>query len=87
MAVLIGSCCFFFSVESLKNPFGKEAKKREDLYFLAAKYLLSKILERTDWINKELKGESNQQVMRRRASLGCRVAGNDAGVWGAEARK
>ncbi len=38
-------------------------------------------------INKELKGESNQQVMRRRASLGCRVAGNDAGVWGAEARK
>ena len=25
--------------------------------------------------------------MRRRASLGCRVAGNDAGVWGAEARK
>ena len=56
-------------------------------YFLAAKYLLSKILERTDWINKELKGASNQQVMRRRASLGCRVAGNDAGVWGAEARK
>ena len=56
--------------------------------YLAAKYLLSKILERTDWINKELiKGASNQQVMRRRASLGCRVAGNDAGVWGAEARK
>ena len=54
---------------------------------VAAKYLLSKILERTDWINKELKGASNQQVMRRRASLGCRVAGNDAGVWGAEARK
>ena len=73
-------CPAFPKIENpQKGPFNS--------YFLAAKYLLSKILERTDWINKELKGESNQQVMRRRASLGCRVAGNDAGVWGAEAQK
>ena len=58
-------------------------------------YYVVKNLERSDWLhvarvelNKGNEGSDYQlAIMRRRPSLGCRVAGNDAGVWGAEAQK
>ena len=62
------SICRCLQISNLQRFFDLA---RQDSYFLAAKYLLSKILERTDWsrgswLNKESK---RGQVLRRRGRL------------------
>ena len=41
----------------------------------------------SDWLELSSTKGTKGAIMRRRPSLGCRVAGKDAGVWGAEAQK